>query len=69
MAASTPEHSLLLNDDIDTYDFKEIKKELDYMYYINRSMEQMSGSWVELDWSGVYRTNQFDYFENQNVVD
>lgn len=69
VAASTPEHSLLLNDDIDTYDFKEIKKELDYMYYINRSMEQMSGSWVELDWSGVYRTNQFDYFENQNVVD
>lgn len=69
VAASTPEHSLLLNDDIDTYDFKEIKKELDYMYYINKSMDQMSGSWLELDWSGVYRTNQFDYFENQNVID
>lgn len=69
VAASTPEHSLLLNDDIDTYDFKEIKKELDYMYYINKSMDQMSGSWVELDWSGVYRTNQFDYFENQNIID
>ena len=69
VAASTPEHSLLLNDDIDTYDFRTLKKELDYMYYINKSMDQMSGSWVELDWSGVYRTNQFDYFENQNCID
>lgn len=69
VSANTPEHSLLLNDDISTYDFQELKKQIDYMYYIGRCAEQLEGSWVELDYSGIYRTHQFDYFENQNTAE
>ena len=69
VSANTPEHSLLLNEDMDNYQYSDIRKQIDYMYYISRCADQLSGSWVELDYSGVYRTHQFDYFENQNMAE
>jgi hypothetical protein len=66
VSASTPEHSLLLNEDMSNYPYEKMKKEIDYMYYIKKSADQLSGSWLQLDSSGVFRTHQFDYFENQN---
>jgi hypothetical protein len=69
VSANTPEHSLLLNEDMSNYNYDDVKKEIDYMYYIGRCADQLSGSWIELDYSGVYRTHQFDYFENQNAVE
>lgn len=69
VSANTPEHSLLLNQDMSNYKYEDLKKEIDYMYYIGRCANQLSGSWIELDYSGVYRTHQFDYFENQNAID
>ena len=68
VSASTPEHSLLLNEDMSNYTYEELRKQIDYMYYIRKCADQLSGSWIELDYSGVYRTHQFDYFENQNAV-
>lgn len=66
VASSTPEHSLLINDDVKTYDFNELKKEIDYMYYVQNAAERMEGTWLQLDSSGLFPTNQFNYFDNQN---
>lgn len=69
VASSTPEHSLLLNEDMSNYPYEQMRKQIDYMYYIKKCADQLSGSWLQLDSTGVYRTDQFNYFENQNKVE
>ena len=60
---SIPEHCRLINNDLSTYDFDEIKKDLDYMYYIQRCADLMDIPWLELKGNDIERTNKFDYFD------
>lgn len=58
---SIPEHCMLINEALDTYNFNEIKKTLDYMFYIQRSIGLLDIPWMELKHSDFSRTNKFDY--------
>lgn len=56
-----PEHCKLINEDLSTYNFNELKKELDYMYYINRAIDLLNIDWYQLDGTDLYKTNKFNY--------
>lgn len=55
-----PEHCRLINDDISKYDFNEIKKDIDYMFYINRTVDLLSMDWYEMTVSGLVKTDKFN---------
>lgn len=58
---SIPEHCLPLNKDLSTYDFKEIQKQLDYMFYVQRVADLLGIGWQELKGNSLTKTNRFDY--------
>ena len=59
-----PEHCKLVNEDLSTYDFNEIKKELDYMYYIECCANLLDMDWYQIQGTNIFKTNKFNYFEN-----
>ena len=59
---STPTHCKLINDDLVNYNFNEIKKDIDYMFYIERCADLLDIPWVRLNGDSLSRTNEFDYF-------
>lgn len=59
---STPEHCLLVNDDLSHYNFKDIAKELDYMYYVQRCADMLDMDWYELCDGELFKTSRFNYF-------
>lgn len=58
-----PEHCRLINNDLDTYKFEDIKKDLDYMFYINRCAELMDIRWRQLAGDEIFEIHSFDYFD------
>ena len=60
---SIPEHCRLINNDLTSYDFNDIKKDLDYMFYINRCADLLDIPWRQLKGSSLKPTNQFNYFD------
>ena len=58
-----PEHCKLMNEDLDTYNFDNIRGELDYMFYINRCADLLDMQWKELKGSELSITNKFNYFD------
>lgn len=62
--ANIPEHCRLINEDLQTYTFDDIKKDLDYMFYVNRCAELLDIPWLQIDGDKEYYTNKFDYFNN-----
>lgn len=60
---SIPEHCRLINNDLASYDFKDIKKDIDYMFYINRCADLLDIQWRQLKGSSLKPTNQFNYFD------
>ena len=60
---NTPDHCLCLNDDMSHYSFKELKPQIDYMYYIQRCAELLDMTFVELSHENDFETNQFNYFD------
>lgn len=58
-----PEHCKLMNEDLDTYNFDDIRGELDYMFYINRCADLLDMQWKELKGSELSITNKFNYFD------
>lgn len=60
---NVPEHCRLANNDLNTYDFNELKKDLDYMYYIERCADLLDIPWISLKGSEVSRTDRFNYFK------
>lgn len=46
---STPEHCKLINNDLSTYNFDEIKKDIDYLYYVERCTDILNIPWVNVD--------------------
>ena len=62
--AGIPEHCKLMNNSLDSYKFEDIKKELDYMFYINRCADLLDMQWQQLVGDKLCITNRFDYFNN-----
>lgn len=60
---NTPEHCLPLNDSMEKYSFAEIRKQLDYNYYIERCYDMLDMTFVELSRDIDFETHQFDYFQ------
>ena len=58
---SIPEHCLPLNKDLSTYDFTEIQKQLDYMFYVQRVADLLGIDWQELKGNSLAKTDRFDY--------
>lgn len=58
-----PEHCKLANEDLDTYDFAEFKKDLDYMFYVERCADLLDIDWLWLNESTISRTDRFNYFK------
>jgi DNA polymerase elongation subunit (family B) len=59
-----PEHCKLVNEDLNSYDFNDIKKELDYMYYIEECANLLDKEFYQLKGTNIFKTNQFNYFNN-----
>lgn len=57
-----PEHCILVNDDLNKYDFdKDIKPNLDYLYYVERCSDMLDIDWYELKYTDFVKTNKFDF--------
>lgn len=54
-----PEHCLTVNKDLSTYDFKELQKQLDYMFYIQRADNLLDIDWNYLNGNELTKTNRF----------
>ena len=61
---SIPEHCRLLNEDLSTYDFDELKKDIDYMFYIQRCADLLDIDWLDLKGDTLERTEKYNYFKN-----
>lgn len=55
----TPEHCMTINDDLSHYNFDEIRKKLDYMYYYVRTVELLDLEWRVLDGTVLNKTDDF----------
>lgn len=64
MMPSTPDNCLLVNKSIKSYDFKEMRKKIDYMYYVERTADLLDIEWYRVDHNRVYRVNDFDYLKD-----
>ena len=54
-----PDNCKLVNEDLNSYNFAEIKKELDYVYYINRTYDLLDVDWNYLLDSNIIKTSRF----------
>jgi len=57
-----PDHCRLVNEALHTYSFKDIAKDIDYMFYVQRCSELLDINWIEIDGLNINKTNRFDYF-------
>lgn len=56
-----PEHCQTMNDDLSTYNFREVQRYLDYKFYIMRTMDLLNIPWRQLAGDTIYEIHKFDY--------
>lgn len=56
-----PEHCQTMNDDLSTYNFREVQRYLDYKFYIMRTMDLLNIPWRQLAGDTAYEIHKFDY--------
>ena len=56
-----PEHCLPVNDDLSSYNFKELKPTIDYAYYILRTVDLLNIPWQQLVGDELFENNNFKY--------
>lgn len=56
-----PEHCQTMNDDLSTYNFREVQRYLDYKFYIMRTMDLLNIPWRQLAGDTTYEIHEFDY--------
>ena len=61
--AGVPENCRLINEDLDKVDFNEIKKDLDYMFYVEKAADLLNIPWVKIRNNEATATDEFDYFK------
>lgn len=59
--ADIPENCLVVNNSLGSYNFNDIKKELDYMWYIERTMDILNIQWSQLQNGKIESINHFRY--------
>lgn len=52
-----PPHCALVNDALPKYDFNEIRKDIDYMWYITETLEMLSDEWHQCDGAKIVKYN------------
>lgn len=57
---NTPDNCKTINEDLSTYDFNDIKKDLNYMYYVSRTYDLLNVVWKQLLGTSIQRINKFD---------
>lgn len=55
-----PDHCMTMNKDIEDYNFNDVKPTIDYMYYVQRTMDLMDIKWKQLCNGELFDINQFD---------
>ena len=58
-----PDHCRLINHDLRTYKFDDIKSDIDYMYYVDRAAGLLDMQWNKLSSDKISITDEFDYFK------
>lgn len=56
-----PEHCQTMNDDLSTYNFREVQRYLDYKFYIMRTMDLLNIPWRQLAGDTTHEIHNFDY--------
>ena len=59
--ADIPDCCLTVNADLTTYDFKSLKPEIDYAYYIVRATDLLDMTWKEFKNGSYNLTDRFLY--------
>lgn len=59
--ADIPENCLVVNESLGAYNFNDIKKELDYMWYIERTIDILDIQWSQLRNGKIESINKFRY--------
>jgi hypothetical protein len=55
----TPEHCELINDDLSTYDINDVRKNIDFLYYYERTIDLLDLTWRRLDGLNLSATDEF----------
>lgn len=55
----TPEHCMTINEDLNSYTFDDLRKDLDYMYYYVRTVELLDLEWRELKHTTLTKNDDF----------
>lgn len=55
-----PEHSMVVNKDLSDYNFDELRKNIDYMYYVKRAADLLDIDWLRLVERELIPTHEFD---------
>lgn len=55
-----PDHCIPMNEDVEDYSFNELKSTIDYMYYVQRTMDIMDIQWKQLCNNELFDIHQFD---------
>lgn len=57
-----PDNCRLMNNDLSTYNFNDIKPDIDYLYYINRCFELLDIDWHQLSGDICHKTERFNTY-------
>ena len=58
-APGCPPHCELINDALVNYDINELRDKIDYMWYINETLEMLNAPWYEMSADGMKRYEIF----------
>ena len=61
--SNIPEHCLLLNNELNSYSFIDLKPTIDYMFYIERCADLLDMQWKQLSGTKLDYTTKFNYFD------
>lgn len=59
-APGCPPHCELINDALINYDMNELRDKIDYVWYINETLEMLNAPWYEMSADGMKRYEIFD---------
>lgn len=68
MMSDTPDYCRTINEDLSTYKFEDIKKDLDYMYYVRKAISLLDTAvtdepWADFDGLDFIKSKRFDYLD------
>lgn len=58
-----PDCCRLVNHDLTSYNFNDVKKDIDYMFYVQRCADLLDIPWVQLEGIKLFNTDKFNYFK------